>query len=99
VGFKRSFLGVNSQAWYETVAMVLHVQLTNHRDHFFRVTLEWMLFSQIYVHSLIRFEAIPYSTLKIKIFLWYLYKGVILIKIQISKTTLARRQEVLLLFF
>jgi hypothetical protein len=51
-------------------------------------------------------EAIPYNTLiwklklplKIKVFLWYLYKGVILTKKQFSKTTVARRYEVLFLF-
>jgi len=34
VAFRRSFLRVNLKVWHKVVAMVLHVQLTNQRDHF-----------------------------------------------------------------
>jgi hypothetical protein len=34
VTFRRSLMGANLQAWYNVVAMVANVQLTNQRDHF-----------------------------------------------------------------
>ena len=34
MAFRRYLVGVNLQAWYDVVAMVANVQLTNQRDHF-----------------------------------------------------------------
>jgi hypothetical protein len=95
VAFRRSLIGVNLQAWHDVVALVAHVQLTNQRDRFV-----WglhhngsFLVKSMY-RSLLGTEAIPYNSLiyklklplKIEVFLWYLYKGVIL-----TKDNLARR--------
>ena len=54
VAFRRSLMGVNLQAWYDVVAMVADVQLTNQRALCVGVTSEWFVFSQIYIQSLIR---------------------------------------------
>jgi hypothetical protein len=90
VAFRRSLVGVNLQAWHDVVAMVVDVRLINQRDRFVWGLHQNELFS---VKSMYR--ALPYNTLiwklklplKIKVFLWYLYKGVIL-----TKDNLARRQ-------
>jgi hypothetical protein len=96
VAFMKSLVGVNLQAWHEVVVMVADIQLTNQRGRFV-----WglhrnglFLFKSMY-RALLGSEATPYNTLiwklklslKIKVFLWYLYKGVIL-----TKGNLARRQ-------
>jgi hypothetical protein len=89
VAFRRSLLGVNLQAWYNVVAMIADVHLNNQRDCFVWGLHQNGLFS---VHSMYRallnVRAIPYNTLiwklklplKVKVFMWYLYKGVILTK-------------------
>jgi hypothetical protein len=88
-------VGVNLQAWHEVVAMVAGVQLTNQRDRFVWGLHQNGCFSvKSMYRALLEFEAIPYNNiiwtlklpLKIKVFLWYLYKGVIL-----TKDNLARR--------
>jgi hypothetical protein len=87
VAFRRSLVGVNLQAWHDVVALVARVQLINQRDHFVWVLHHNRLFSVKSMYkTLLGTEAIPYNTfiwklklpLKIKVFLWYLYKGVIL---------------------
>ena len=96
VAFRRSLVGVNLQTWHEVVAMVADVQLTNQRDRFVWGLHQNGLFSvKSMYRAVLGVEAIPYNTLtwklklslKIKVFLWYLYKGVIL-----TKDNLARRQ-------
>jgi hypothetical protein len=96
VAFRRSLVGANLQAWHQVVTMVVNVQLTNHRDHFVWGLHQNGLFSvKSMYRALLIAQAIPYNTLiwklnlplKIKIFLWYLYKGVIL-----TKDNLVRRQ-------
>jgi hypothetical protein len=96
VAFRRSLVGGNLQAWYEVVAMVADAQLINHRDRFVWGLHQNGLFSvKSMYRAVLTVQAIPYNTLiwklklplKIKVFLWYLYKGVIL-----TKDNLARRQ-------
>jgi hypothetical protein len=96
VAFRRSLVGANLQAWHQVVTMVVNVQLTNHRDRFVWGLHQNGLFSvKSMYRALLIAQAIPYNTLiwklnlplKIKIFLWYLYKGVIL-----TKDNLVRRQ-------
>jgi hypothetical protein len=95
VAFRRSLVGANLQAWHEVVAMVADVQLTNHRDRFVWGLHQNGLFSvKSMYRAVLGAHAIPYNNLiwklklplKIKVFLWYLYKGVIL-----TKDNLARR--------
>jgi hypothetical protein len=89
-------MGANLQAWYNVVAMVANVQLTNQRDRFVWGLYQNGAFSvKSMYRALLGVQAIPYNTLiwklklplKIKVFMWYLYKGVIL-----TKDNLARRQ-------
>jgi hypothetical protein len=89
VAFRRSLTGVNLQAWHNGVAMVANIQLTNQRDHFMWGLHQNGLFSVKSMYkALLGIQAIPYNTfiwklklpLKIKVFMWYLYKGVTLIK-------------------
>jgi hypothetical protein len=95
VAFRSSLVGVYLQAWHEVVGMVADVQLTNQKNRFV-----WelhqnvlFLFKSMY-RALLETETTPYNILiwklklplKIKVFLWYLYKGVIL-----TKDNLARR--------
>jgi hypothetical protein len=75
-------MGANLQAWHDVVAMVADIHLTNQRDCF------------VY-RALLEAEAISYNTLiwklklplKIKVFIWYLYK-----RVTLTKDNLARRQ-------
>jgi hypothetical protein len=76
--------------------MVADVQLTNQRDRFVWGLHQNGFFSvKSMYRALLIAEAVPYNTLiwklklplKIKVFLWYLYKGVIL-----TEDNLARRQ-------
>ena len=96
VVFRRSLVDVNLQARYDVVAMVTDVQLTNQSNRFVWGLHQNGLFSvKSMYRALLGAEAIPYNTLiwklklhlKIKVFIWYLYKGVIL-----TKDNLARRQ-------
>jgi hypothetical protein len=96
VAFRRSLVGVNLQAWHDVVALVADVQLTYRRNRFVWGLHQNGLFSvKSMYRALFGVEAIPYNTfiwklklpLKIKVFLWYLYKGVVL-----TKDNLARRQ-------
>ena len=96
VAFRRSLVGVNLQAWHDVVAMVADAQLTNQRDRFVWGLHQNGLFSvKSMYRALLGVKAILYNTfiwklklpLKIKVFLWYLYKGVVL-----TKDNLARRQ-------
>jgi hypothetical protein len=96
VAFRRSLVGVNLQAWHDVVALVADVQLTYRRNRFVWGLHQNGLFSvKSMYRALLGVEAIPYNTfiwklklpLKIKVFLWYLYKGVVL-----TKDNLARQQ-------
>ncbi|CAN6182020.1 unnamed protein product [Urochloa humidicola] len=97
VAFRRSLTGNNLQAWHQIVAMVMNVQLSHHqRDRFI-----WGLHQngKFSVHSMYRAlvatQVLSPNTviwklkipLKIKVFMWYLIKGVIL-----TKDNLARKQ-------
>jgi hypothetical protein len=96
VAFRRSLVGVNLQAWHEVVAMVADIRLTNQRDRFvWGLHQNGLFLVKSMFRALLLSEALPYNTLtwklklplKIKVFLWYLYKEVIL-----TKDNLARRQ-------
>jgi hypothetical protein len=96
VAFRRSLTGVNLQAWHNVVIMVANIQLTNQRDRFVWGLHQNGLFTvKSMYRALLGTQAIPFKTfiwklklpLKIKVFMWYLYKGVIL-----TKDNLARRQ-------
>ena len=89
-------MGANLQAWHNVVAMVADVHLRNQRDRFVWGLHQNGLFSVSFMYrALLGAQALPFNTLiwklklplKIKVFMWYLYKGVILIK-----DNLARRQ-------
>jgi hypothetical protein len=93
---RRSLVGANLQAWHKVVAMVADIQLTNHRDRFVWGLHQNGLFSvKSMYRAILEVQAMPYNNLiwklklplKIKVFLWYLYKGVIL-----TKDNLARRR-------
>ena len=89
-------MGLNLQAWYNVVLMVANVHLTNQRDHFgWRLHQNGLFSVNSMYRALLGVQALPYNNLiwklklplKIKVFMWYLYKGVIL-----TKDNLARRQ-------
>ena len=95
VAFRRSLVGINLQAWHDMVVVVANVQLINQRDRFVWGLHQNGLFSVKSMYTtLLAVEAIPYNTLiwklklplKIKVFMWYLYKRVVL-----TKDNLARR--------
>jgi hypothetical protein len=96
VAFRRSLMVVNLQAWHNVVTMVANVLLTNQNDRFVWGLHQNGLFSVNSMYrALLGVQALPYNTLiwklklslKIKVFMWYLYKGVIL-----TKDNLARRR-------
>jgi hypothetical protein len=96
VAFRRSLMRVNLQAWNNVVAMVVNVQLRNQRDRFvWGLHQNGLLSVKSMYRALLGVQALPYNTfiwklkipLKVKVFMWYLYKGVIL-----TKDNLARRQ-------
>jgi hypothetical protein len=89
VAIKRSLTGVNLQAWHNVVAMVVNIQLANQRNRFVWGLHQNGLFSiKSMYRALLGTQALPYNTfiwklklpLKIKVFLRYLYKGVVLTK-------------------
>jgi hypothetical protein len=84
IAFRRSLMGANLQTWHEVVAMVADLHLTNQRDCFMWRLHQNGFFSVNSYDTLIWKLKLP---LKIKVFMWYLYKGVIL-----TKDNLARRQ-------
>jgi hypothetical protein len=76
------------------VAMVADAQLINHMDRFVWGLHQNGLFSIKSMYRVVlTVQAIPYNILiwklklplKIKVFLWYLYKGVILIKDNLAR--------------
>ena len=87
-------MGVNLQAWHNVVAMVADAHLTTQRDHFVWGLHQNELFSVNSMYrALLGVQALPYNILvwklklplKIKVFMWYLYKGVILIKDNLAR--------------
>jgi hypothetical protein len=89
-------MGVNLQTWNNVVAMVANVQLRNQRDRFvWGLHQNGLFLVKSMYRALLGVQALPYNTfiwklkipLKVKVFMWYLFKGVIL-----TKDNLARRQ-------
>jgi hypothetical protein len=94
VSFRRAIVGKNLEDWYVIVWKVANVNLTSHLDQFIWKTNKEGLFTVNSMYKLLMFdEVIPRKSLiwklriplKIKIFLWYLNKGVILTKDNLAK--------------
>lgn len=95
VSFRRALVGQNLTLWHELCASIVHIQLNNTSDYFrwnyhqngqFSVRSMYLaLINNGYIdrNKLIWKLKMP---LKIKIFMWYLLKGVVL-----TKDNLARR--------
>ena len=96
MAFRRSLVGNNLQAWHNLVAKIANVQLIDQRDTFFwsRTQNGHFTVRSMYRTLIARLPA-PHKKLiwklrlplKIKIFIWYLQKGVVL-----TNDNLARRQ-------
>jgi hypothetical protein len=95
ISFRRALVGANRNKWMELVGSVLHVQLDDQDDEF-----RWGLGNKVFstqsmYKDIMRREGIPRSCfnwkvklpLKIKIFLWYLNRGVVLTKDNLVKET------------
>jgi hypothetical protein len=94
ISFRRALVGINPNQWYNLVAKITHIGLSNERD-----TFSWNLCRncQFTVHSMYLYlmNHNPHFThkiiwslkvpLKIKIFLWYLQHVVILTKDNLVK--------------
>ena len=89
INFRRALIGNNLRAWHNLVATVMNVNLVNRPDSFRWALHQNGLFSvRSMYRALMVTQALPYSlhiwkikiSLKIKIFMWYLYKGVTLTK-------------------
>ena len=64
VAFRRSLVGVNLQAWYDVVAMVANVQLTNQRDCFvWGLHQNGLFLVKSMYRALLIAEAVPYNTI------------------------------------
>ena len=96
MAFRRSLVGNNLQAWHNLVAKIVNVQLTDQRDTFFwSLTQKGHFTVRSMYRTLIGRLLAPRKNLiwklrlplKIKIFIWYLQKGVVL-----TKDNLARQQ-------
>jgi hypothetical protein len=88
VSFRRYLTRNNLMLWNDLVRRIVHVQLNNQEDVFI-----WNLHQngQFFVHSLyltlinsgiVDTNKVP---LKIKIFMWYMYKEVVLTKDNLAK--------------
>jgi hypothetical protein len=94
VAFRRSLVGNNLVAWLQLTTMVVNTQLTYQRD-----TFEWSLHQhgQFTVRSMYRALIMLHITprrhpiwklripLKIKVFMWYLIKNIVLTKDNLAK--------------
>jgi hypothetical protein len=94
VSFRRAIVGKNLENWYVIVSKVANVNLTSEHDQFIWKINKEGLFTVNSMHKLLMFNGvIPRKSLiwklriplKIKIFLWYLKKGVILTKDNLAK--------------
>jgi hypothetical protein len=94
VSFRRHLFGHNLIAWHTIVAMISDVQLMGQKDTFIWLAQQNRKFS---VCSMYRALVVPHILprdhviwklklpLKVKIFIWYLIKGVALIKDNLAK--------------
>jgi hypothetical protein len=93
ISFRRSLLGANLVSWHNLVARIGHVTLNDRSDVFrwglnqngtfsVRTMYNAMITGNIWDNRILWKLKLP---LKIKIFLWYLNKGVILTKDNLSK--------------
>jgi hypothetical protein len=94
VEFRRALVGENLVAWFNLVAKVVLVRLSNHRDKLICKVNKTGIFSVSSIYTMIMYEnVVPRKDLiwklriplKNKIFLWYLKKGVILTKDNLAK--------------
>jgi hypothetical protein len=94
ITFRRAVVGENWNKWLRLVEGVMGVQLTKNRDRFIWTRGKTFSVQALY-NDLVLEAGVPVDSsiwrvkipLKIKIFLWYLRKGVVL-----TKDNLARRQ-------
>jgi hypothetical protein len=94
VSFRKYLTRNNLMLWNDLVQIIVHVQLNNREDVFI-----WNLhqIGQFFVHSLylalvnnriVDTNKVPWRLkvpMKIKIFMWYMYKEVVLTKDNLSK--------------
>jgi hypothetical protein len=92
VSFRKALVGDNWDKWLQLVGGTLAVHLNEHRDFFVWNCSKSFSVKALYNDILIRtgnpFNCLTWKAkvpLKIKIFLWYLRKGVILIKDNLAK--------------
>jgi hypothetical protein len=92
--FRRHLVGINLITWQRLMAKVSQIQLTGRRDTFI-----WSLQQngKYTIHSMYRALVVPNMlphnhaiwklklSLKVKIFIWYLIKGVVLTKDNLAK--------------
>jgi hypothetical protein len=94
VSFRRALVGENWNKWLQLVGSILNVHLNEHKDSFVWTCSKKFSVKNLYNDVLMR-TGTPFKCqtwkakipLKIKFFLWYLRKGVIL-----NKDNLAKRQ-------
>jgi hypothetical protein len=92
VSFRRALVGVNWDNWCKLVGSVLDVNLSNRRDTFVWTASKKFSVRDLY-DNLVLTSGTPVEcgawkaklSLKIKIFLWYLKKGVVLTKDNLAK--------------
>jgi hypothetical protein len=94
VSFRRGLAGERLNEWLKLVSLVLPVNLNNDKDSFiWQIKKNGVFSTQSLYRELMKREKISGNEvfwkaklpLKIKIFLWYLKKGVILTKDNLSK--------------
>jgi hypothetical protein len=94
VSFRRALVGDNWAKWLQLVGSIMNVQLVEQKDVFLWTTSKHFSVKAMYMDLMA--ESVSYPKLdtwkariplKIKIFLWFLWKGVIL-----TKDNLAKRQ-------
>jgi hypothetical protein len=94
ISFRRALVGQNLTLRYNLVARILHVKLSTDRDTFqWRLTKSGQFSVQSMYRSLINNGKVFHHKeiwklklpLKIKIFMWYLLKGVVLTKDNLAK--------------
>jgi hypothetical protein len=106
VAFRRSLVGNNLQAWHHLVAKLASVQLIDQRDQFIWSLKQNGQFTiRSMYNSLIAQLPAPQKNviwklklpLKVKIFVWYLQKGVVLTKDNLAPSTMEGKFKMLFL--
>ena len=94
ISFRRSLVGNNRIAWLDLVARVMSIQLSDRKDTFCLVANPtWLLHGTIYIQALVAPNIVPRKhilwklklPLRVKIFMWYLIKGVTLTRDNLAR--------------